>query len=82
MNLFSVIETVLHLSVTPFFECEMDISYKECISESKNMEDCRDRRFPLKDSRFLNDRIESCPKLSYANCSKVSCIYITYLYIT
>lgn len=24
--------------VTTFFECEMKISYKECISESKNME--------------------------------------------
>lgn len=38
MNLFFVIETVLHLSVTTFFECEMKISYKECISESENME--------------------------------------------
>lgn len=38
MNLFFVIETVLHLSVTTFFECEMKISYKECISELKNME--------------------------------------------
>ena len=37
-NLFFVIETVLHLSVTTFFECEMKISYKECISESENME--------------------------------------------
>ena len=25
--------------VTTFFECEMKISYKECISESENMED-------------------------------------------
>jgi len=39
MNLFFVIETVLYLSVTTFFECEMKISYKECISESENMED-------------------------------------------
>ena len=39
MNLFFVIETVLHLSVTTFFECEMKISYKECISESENVED-------------------------------------------
>ena len=38
MNLFFVIETVLHLSVTTFFECEMKISYKEYISESENME--------------------------------------------
>ena len=38
MNLFFVIETVLHLSVTTFFECEMKISYKEYISELKNME--------------------------------------------
>jgi len=38
MNLFFVIETALHLSVTTFFECEMKISYKECISELKNME--------------------------------------------
>ena len=58
------------------------IKKAEAAIESKNMEDCRDRRFPLRDSRFLNDRIESCSKLSYANCSKVSCIYTTYLYIT
>ena len=38
MNLFFVIKTVLHLSVTTFFECEMKISYKEYISESENME--------------------------------------------
>ena len=38
MNLFFVIKTVLHLSVTTFFECEMKISYKEYISELKNME--------------------------------------------
>ena len=38
MNLFFVIETALHLSVTTFFECEMKISYKECISGLKNME--------------------------------------------
>ena len=38
MNLFFVIETVLHLSVTTFLECEMKISYKEYISESENME--------------------------------------------
>lgn len=68
--------------ITTFFEYEMNISYISIYSESKNMEDCRDRRFPLRDSRFLNDRIESCSKLSYANCSKVSCIYTTYLYIT
>ena len=39
MNLFFVIKTVPHLSVTTFFECEMKISYKECISESENVED-------------------------------------------
>lgn len=33
-----MIKTVLHLSVTTFFECEMKISYKEYISESENME--------------------------------------------
>ena len=37
-NLFFVIETVLHLSITTFFECEMNISTIECISESENME--------------------------------------------
>ena len=79
---FSWLKLFFILSVTTFFEYEMDISYISIYSESKNMEDCRDRRFPLRDSRFLNDGIESCSKLSYANCSKVSCIYTTYLYIT
>jgi len=39
MNLFFVIETVLHLSVTTFFEYEIDIFYISIYSESKNMED-------------------------------------------
>ena len=39
MNLFFVIETVLHLSVTTFFEYEIDISYKSNYSESENMDD-------------------------------------------
>lgn len=38
MNLFFMIETVLHLLITTFFEYEMKISYKEYISESENME--------------------------------------------
>lgn len=38
MNLFFVIKTVHHLSVTTFFECEMKILYKEYISELKIVE--------------------------------------------
>ena len=48
VNLFFVIETVLHLSVTTFFECEMDISYINTITGLKNMEDSRDKRFQIK----------------------------------
>lgn len=39
MNLFFVIETALHLSVTTFFEYESSILYKKSISESENVED-------------------------------------------
>ena len=67
MNLFFVIKTVLHLSVTTFFECEMKISYKEYISESENMEDYRDRRFQIK--RYINNqtfiKYEYKSKLNY-----------------
>lgn len=52
-NLFFVIETVLHLSVTTFFECKMKISYKECISELKNME------WMIKQLRKIRE-IETC----------------------
>lgn len=52
-----------------FFEYEMDISFNTINPESKIMEDT-DR-----DSRY-------CSKLSCVNCSKVSYIYTTYLYIT
>ena len=39
MNLFFVIKTVLHLSVSTFFEYEIDISYISIYSESENVED-------------------------------------------
>ena len=39
MNLFFVIKTVLHLSVTTFFEYEMKISFISIVSRLKNMED-------------------------------------------
>lgn len=47
VNLFFVIKTVLHLSVTTFFECEMKISFISIDSESENMESRAetDRRF-------------------------------------
>ena len=63
---------MLSLSLLPisiFFEYETDISFNTINPESKIMEDT-DR-----DSRC-------CSKLSCANCSKVSYIYTTYLYIT
>lgn len=53
-NLFFVIETVLYLSVTTFFECEMNISFINTITGLKNMEDCRDRRFQIK--RYFNNQ--------------------------
>ena len=46
MNLFFVIKTVFHLSVTTFFEYEIDISYISIYSESEIVEDAE--RFPLK----------------------------------
>lgn len=49
MNLFFVIKTVLHLSVTTFFEYEMKISFINTITGLKNMEDYRDRRFQKRD---------------------------------
>ena len=48
MNLFFVIKTVLHLAVTTFFECEIDISFINTITGLKNMEDSRDKRFQIK----------------------------------
>ena len=49
VNLFFVIKTVLHLSVTTFFEYEMKISFINTITGLKNMEDYRDRRFQKRD---------------------------------
>ena len=48
----------------------MKISVNTINPESKIMEDTD------------NEIVGSCSKLSYDNCSKVSYIYTTYLYIT
>lgn len=70
------VETVLHLSVTTFFECEMKISIKNVFQNQKIW------KIPIKEIVGFTITDSSCSKLSYANCSKVSYIYITYLYTT
>ena len=36
------------LPISTFFECEMKISFINIVSELKNMEDYKDRRFQIK----------------------------------
>ena len=66
--------------ITTFFEYEMNISYISIYSESKNMEDCRDRRFPLKRQQVFERQDRELLKTVLCKLLK-SVLYIHYLLV-